>query len=116
MDAIPANGVDDILRSLDPLLHDQAPFPLAEIIRIGKFLLCGLQGLLQGMDHLSPDAPQAVLPQGLLHQILVPVQDVTSKRCRCHVISAKLKLFILVLMSQLPIRRYPLQSNRLSLD
>ena len=41
---------------------------------------------------------------------------VTSKRCRCHVISAKLKLFILVLMSQLPIRRYPLQSNRLSLD
>lgn len=42
--------------------------------------------------------------------------NVTSKRCRCHVISAKLKLFILVLMSQLPIRRYPLQSNRLSLD
>ena len=54
MDAIPANGVDDILRSLDPLLHDQAPFPLAEIIRIGKFLLCGLQGLLQGIAEMKP--------------------------------------------------------------
>ena len=51
--AVPAYGVNDVFRSFDPLLHDQAAVLAAEIIRAGKFRFRGPDGFLLGIAEMQ---------------------------------------------------------------